>query len=427
MPDMQGLIQAARDALVANVQEYYAELGAIAQRELAFQGQLLASRHERPARYDVLQFQRERMIAASELEKRLIATISDYHYRAAALGKGEGLNLQEVSLVAQQITRQKMFLRGFINELPKLSQGQAEVRAGSYAGSISQAANIPALNELPQLPQRPGDGQTECKYWCKCHLKIEPVEGAGNWNVYWRLGQAEHCPDCVSLAARWNPLEIRSWAITGTKSVTPEELSKLRSMLAIATAAPAVSSFKGREAYASLVPTGESRVAINRLALLLKQRLGDIPGAKWQDPATYHITLVYASSIRESDLQIALARLPSAIGSRLSLVSDGLITFDNPSEGTKALCLSIRNASDLYHIQQEMVYRAFQQTGVLLSDYSRSVAYTPHLTLAYVPTATAIPADFGKDFAINIGEIAVQRDNYLTVSSIPMGTSEVTA
>ena len=55
------------------------------------------------------------------------------------------------------------------------------------------------------LPQVPGDGQTQCKTNCQCRLRIEDGDEPGVLFVYWELGPVEHCPDCVVLAAEWNP------------------------------------------------------------------------------------------------------------------------------------------------------------------------------------------------------------------------------
>jgi hypothetical protein len=55
------------------------------------------------------------------------------------------------------------------------------------------------------LPQVPGDGQTMCKTGCQCRLRIEDGDEPGVLLVYWELGAAEHCPDCLQLAAEWSP------------------------------------------------------------------------------------------------------------------------------------------------------------------------------------------------------------------------------
>jgi hypothetical protein len=41
---------------------------------------------------------------------------------------------------------------------------------------------------------------------CQCRWEI--VDRGDHWDCYWRLGIAEHCPDCVERARNWNPLTI---------------------------------------------------------------------------------------------------------------------------------------------------------------------------------------------------------------------------
>lgn len=58
-----------------------------------------------------------------------------------------------------------------------------------------------------ELPQHPGDGQTQCHTNCRCHLEIK--EGSGAVEVRWIVDTfAEHCDDCVQLGREWNPLVI---------------------------------------------------------------------------------------------------------------------------------------------------------------------------------------------------------------------------
>lgn len=90
----------------------------------------------------------------------------------------------------------------------KLSEAQIRMRMKMYFESSSamyEKGNAEAKGS-PRLPQYPADGGTQCRVNCKCYWDIQPVEGG--WNCFWRLGVAEHCPDCVELAGRWNPLFV---------------------------------------------------------------------------------------------------------------------------------------------------------------------------------------------------------------------------
>jgi hypothetical protein len=75
-----------------------------------------------------------------------------------------------------------------------------------------ERANAEAYG-LPPLPQYPGDGQTDCNKGCRCSLRIYTLPGNGNFDVVWRLGDAEHCKDCIRLSRDWSPLRIRNGVI----------------------------------------------------------------------------------------------------------------------------------------------------------------------------------------------------------------------
>lgn len=65
----------------------------------------------------------------------------------------------------------------------------------------------------PTLPQYPGDGQTDCDKGCGCHLHIRALPDTGSFDVFWNLGKAEHCKDCLRLTREWSPLRIRKGVI----------------------------------------------------------------------------------------------------------------------------------------------------------------------------------------------------------------------
>jgi 2'-5' RNA ligase len=425
MPDdFAGFLQAGKDRLVGLVRDYYGTLDKITADETEFWRQLLAEQatgRHRP--YDPKRFDKERLNAAYHLGSQLRDALTELHYRAALIGADGKLSILEAqNAVRGELARQFGFLQGFINDLPRLSQGQAEVRIASYVSAISQSANAPLMAQLPQLPQRPGDGKTECKYWCKCSLDIQEQPGAGNWDIYWRLNRAEHCPDCVRLAATWNPLPIRGWAIQATKAIADEALVRLRAMIAIATAENKTAP--GRPAFASLQPGGQDRVAIERVMhdfqyQLLGDTLGltDLGKMLWIDASLYHITLVYAPTMPEMVLQAVFDRLPKQIAP-LQVHSGKLAAFQNPEDKAQAVYLAIDKTPALAALQAQ-IHEAFSGwTGVELSTFSAPEQWTPHLTLCYLPFGVSLP-DFQVDLTFNITELSVARDNYNTVRVIP--------
>lgn len=105
---------------------------------------------------------------------------------------------------------QNGFLKGFMEQIASgnLSQAQINARMNLYLKSADEALWKGMTKELPvRLPAYPGDGSTSCMVNCMCSWFIAPVEGG--YDCYWRLGQAEHCPDCMRRASDWAPYRIR--------------------------------------------------------------------------------------------------------------------------------------------------------------------------------------------------------------------------
>lgn len=144
------------------------------------------------------------------------------HWRAAyivgkvAAGGDEKLTRSEEKALWAARNEQIKYLNKFYQAVRdgQLSAAQIGARAGLYARAIQapyHRGQAGAYGDL-RLPQVPGDGKTRCRTNCQCRLRYELVHDAdGNVvavNVYWELGVAEHCDDCIGLAARWNPLRV---------------------------------------------------------------------------------------------------------------------------------------------------------------------------------------------------------------------------
>jgi len=90
----------------------------------------------------------------------------------------------------------------------EISPAQALSRLKMYENSSNEALWRGYTSDLPiDLPAYPGDGSTVCLTNCQCEWEIIKVEGG--YDCYWRLGAAEHCPDCVERSQHWNPFRIR--------------------------------------------------------------------------------------------------------------------------------------------------------------------------------------------------------------------------
>jgi hypothetical protein len=99
-------------------------------------------------------------------------------------------------------------LNRFVAEIKagNLSDAQVAARAKLYAGALNAPYNngqVRALGDI-HLPQVPGDGKTRCRTNCKCTLEYQTTatpDGKVLVKVFWRLHPAEHCQDCLALAA----------------------------------------------------------------------------------------------------------------------------------------------------------------------------------------------------------------------------------
>ncbi len=102
------------------------------------------------------------------------------------------------------------YLQRFAGDIQagKMSEGQIKVRSEMYIDAATQAyerGHSEGLG-LPRLPAYPGDGQTQCRANCQCAWDIQ--DSGNQWDCTWKLGVAEHCPDCVDNSQRWAPLVV---------------------------------------------------------------------------------------------------------------------------------------------------------------------------------------------------------------------------
>ncbi len=105
--------------------------------------------------------------------------------------------------IRDAVAGQVPYLRRFAAELEGLSDAQIAARAALYAGA-TRATYYQARNygwDLRGVPI-PADGGTSCVSNCKCVAYVED----GQW-IY-SLTTAEHCPECLSRAAK-SPYPLR--------------------------------------------------------------------------------------------------------------------------------------------------------------------------------------------------------------------------
>lgn len=127
-----------------------------------------------------------------------------------AIGGRQNLTAADNGRIGQMVREQYQHIYNFAEDIrsQKVSEGQIQTRARMYVSSSTQAYERGRTADLgvPKLPAYPGDGGTVCRANCQCHWDIQ--DAGDTWSCTWRLGAAEHCPDCVAHSEEWNPLIV---------------------------------------------------------------------------------------------------------------------------------------------------------------------------------------------------------------------------
>lgn len=191
MGNLQTLMADTLDQLQAPIQEYYDALDNTATNTPLGKIRMGAARAIVYVKY-----------------RRALARAID---AAALLAVGDAMTGAQRAEIIYAKNEQDQYAQGFLDSLPKLTVDQALARAASYLPSILQIYSALQIHDVPTLPIEPGDGQTYCGHWCKCTLDVRKAEQ--DFDIYWTLHPAEHCEDCLKMAALWKPLRIRNGVI----------------------------------------------------------------------------------------------------------------------------------------------------------------------------------------------------------------------
>lgn len=123
----------------------------------------------------------------------------------------------------------------------------------------------------------------------------------------------------------------------------------------------------------------------------VKQLITDTP-CRWNDPQTFHITLVYMPAVDESQLTALSAALVDMPVPAMALRLGSLRVFDNVGE--HAVHFRIRQNGDLAEFQ-ETLYDKCAELGIPVSTYSDPEQYTPHITMGYADKPVRMQAFSG--------------------------------
>lgn len=147
-------------------------------------------------------------ISIGQWEEQMRQSIRQVHASCAAIGKGgwDEMTPADWGRLGPVVKEQYRYLHNFAQHISEnrdtVSLKYIQARARLYGDGAGKSAvlmqsGIPIEKFLPWLPK---DGSTECLNRCKCRWELDVVRTIDEWKyvrAVWRLGVAEHCPDCV--------------------------------------------------------------------------------------------------------------------------------------------------------------------------------------------------------------------------------------
>lgn len=151
-------------------------------------------------------------------ESKMREQIKLAHGAAYALGRG-GVHVMgpdDWNAIDAHVRDQMRYLTRFSRDVAdgKLSERQVAARSQLYAHSSRQVFERGRAAAFDiRLPVYPADGGTACKMRCHCHweIRIESIRAVSRGQrivASWRLGAAEHCPDCIARAITYRAYTV---------------------------------------------------------------------------------------------------------------------------------------------------------------------------------------------------------------------------
>lgn len=150
---------------------------------------------------------------------------------SASVGGRNNLGSQQIQAAQARLAEQRFYADGFRDRLQDIvDSSDLELRLKPITSTSRMYGNSSNMTYevgfqlaigIPILPAQPGV-RTKCKTNCKCRWIPRKLEGGGNWDFFWRLAPAEHCPTCLARARLFNPLKIRNYRIITPSGATSQ-------------------------------------------------------------------------------------------------------------------------------------------------------------------------------------------------------------
>lgn len=141
-----------------------------------------------------------------------------------------------------------------------------------------------------------------------------------------------------------------------------------------------------------------------------------LANAVWQDPATFHITLVF---VQDGDADLSEMAVPSNLPA-FGLGGDYLRIFDTPNGA--AVTLSINFTPQLTYLQAALFYE-LRAMGLAISTYSWPALYQPHITLAMLPAGIDEYFSIPQMVHLMVDRFELGGENYESLASYSLVTS----
>lgn len=169
----------------------------------------------------------------------------------------------------------------------------------------------------------------------------------------------------------------------------------------------------GKEAYVKidLANNPQLRAIQERLQMAMIQNGGTLVG-DWQNPETFHITLVYCYDIENEALHRASETMEYNPLVKMPFFVTGISVFNNP-EG-QALHLTVSHSPKLDYLQKR-IWVEF--SGHDTSDYSNPAQWQPHITMGYLPIGVPAPQITFEPFELSVERVQYMRDGYAVFES----------
>lgn len=138
------------------------------------------------------------------------------------------------------------------------------------------------------------------------------------------------------------------------------------------------------------------------------------PGANWQDPARFHLTLVFAEETGSANL--AGVAWPKSLP-LFGLGGEYIDSLKTP-EGT-AIVLDVQKSPQLIYLQSALFYEA-RSAGATLSSFSWPGLWRPHITLATLPPEAEMYASSPVQMHLQVDRFTLSGDEYTEVASFAL-------